>query len=350
MGRQTMAIVAVSAAMLSTGFGVDSGVAWGTKGTAAAHARMTRMISVGDEFACALLASGRVDCWGANEDGQLGDGTTDGPTKCDRVVPCSRTPVRVRGVGNAIAVSAGAGEACALIAGGRVDCWGWSSSGSLGDGSGRGPDTCDPGYVHAPCSPEAIRVRGIDEAAAISVGDAFACALLASGHVDCWGENSYLLAPDKRTAEDQNGRADEDAAGSGKWFLGSDRAGWMVSDAPDGEGVKVVCEDCPSGPGLHPRVALQSAAAQPVAALEVADATLRARAVTPQAPLGPPRTGLLAASDEGALGLEVQKRPAGGIGLEPAIECDLARTQAQPIEFFDARRQQIALLGVANLT
>src|SRR2546425_9173148 len=123
----------------------------------------------------------------------------------------------------------------------------------------------------------------------------------------------------------------------------------MVSGAPDSEGVKVVCEDSPPGPGLHPPVALQPTAAQPVAALEVADATLRARAVAPQASLGSPRAGLLAASDERALGLEVLEHPAGGIRLEAAIERDLARTQAQPIELFDGRRQQIALLGVANL-
>jgi alpha-tubulin suppressor-like RCC1 family protein len=33
-------------------------------------------VAVGDGHACARLADGSVACWGANESGQLGDGTT----------------------------------------------------------------------------------------------------------------------------------------------------------------------------------------------------------------------------------------------------------------------------------
>lgn len=43
-------------------------------------------VAVGREFSCARLRDGRVQCWGANEDGQLGDG----------VVLSSREPLAVR--------------------------------------------------------------------------------------------------------------------------------------------------------------------------------------------------------------------------------------------------------------
>jgi hypothetical protein len=78
----------------------------------------------GDHF-CAVLKSGAIVCWGSNGRGQLGNGSTVG----------SATPVRVKGVANAIAVSAGDYHTCALLSGGTVKCWGAGYYGQLGDGS-----------------------------------------------------------------------------------------------------------------------------------------------------------------------------------------------------------------------
>jgi len=65
--------------------------------------------------ACARLVTGPVHCWGANEHGQLGDGTTK-----DR-----RAPAPVKGLpGQVLGLSAGLERTCALVAGGRVFCWG----------------------------------------------------------------------------------------------------------------------------------------------------------------------------------------------------------------------------------
>ncbi|MEZ5169635.1 MAG: hypothetical protein R3A49_02680 [Acidimicrobiia bacterium] len=63
---------------------------------------------------CATLADGTVSCWGANEGGQLGDGTF-----APRL-----TPATVRGLPDAVAVSTGGGYSCALLADGTVSCWG----------------------------------------------------------------------------------------------------------------------------------------------------------------------------------------------------------------------------------
>jgi alpha-tubulin suppressor-like RCC1 family protein len=133
-------------------------------------------LSAGYANACAILATGGLDCWGDNRVGDVGDGTTT-----ER-----NTPVAVSGITNATAVSAGDEQSCALLATGGVDCWGWNSAGELGDGTTSGPETCT-GYA---CSSTPVAVSGITNATAVSAGDGQSCALLATGGVDCWGSNA----------------------------------------------------------------------------------------------------------------------------------------------------------------
>jgi alpha-tubulin suppressor-like RCC1 family protein len=128
-------------------------------------------ISVGSDFACALLSTGSIDCWGANTYGGLGNGTTTS----------SSTPVPVSGISNATAISVGNESTCALLLGGIADCWGTNLSGELGDGDATGPDACGD----VACSTTPVPVIGVTNATAISVGAESACALLSS--LECWG-------------------------------------------------------------------------------------------------------------------------------------------------------------------
>jgi alpha-tubulin suppressor-like RCC1 family protein len=83
-------------------------------------------ITAGGSYTCALTDAGAVRCWGNNEDGQLGDGTTENRT----------TPVRVSGLdSDIIALAAGESHTCALAEDGGVHCWGWNWDGQLGDGT-----------------------------------------------------------------------------------------------------------------------------------------------------------------------------------------------------------------------
>ena len=83
-------------------------------------------ISVAEWHTCALTTAGRVKCWGYNEDGRLGDGTTT-----NRSAPVDVSgPARVT-----TAMAAGTGHTCDLASTGGVKCWGYNLRGQLGDGT-----------------------------------------------------------------------------------------------------------------------------------------------------------------------------------------------------------------------
>ena len=87
-----------------------------------------------------------------------------------------------------------------------------------------------------------------------------------------------------------------------EWVCSDRGALRSVSPGPDGERVEVVGEDSPFSPDLPAFVAFEAAAAQPVAAFEVADPAFRAGAVAPQPTLGAFRARFLAAIDEHSVG------------------------------------------------
>jgi len=85
-------------------------------------------ITGGDQHTCAWTAAGALYCWGANNYGQLGDGTT---LSRDGIVKATVVPGPVR------AASAGLRQTCVeLAADGSLWCWGWNGAGELGDGKG----------------------------------------------------------------------------------------------------------------------------------------------------------------------------------------------------------------------
>jgi hypothetical protein len=138
-------------------------------------------VSIDDDFACALLSGGTVECWGANSLGELGNGTTTAPDTCLfgnlSGSSCYPTPVAVGGLTGAMAISVGC-VACALLSGGTVQCWGGNFQGQLGNGTETNSST-------------PVAVTGLTGATAISVGGNSACALLSDGSVQCWGDNTY---------------------------------------------------------------------------------------------------------------------------------------------------------------
>lgn len=127
---------------------------------------------------CALLTSGGLACWGDNDVGQIGDGTTT-----DRY-----RPVTVSGISGARAIMASSGHTCAALVGGSARCWGNNGGGQLGDGT-----TTER---HRP-----VAVSGLSGASAILAGDDHTCALLTGGTVKCWGNNEVGQLGDGTTTD-----------------------------------------------------------------------------------------------------------------------------------------------------
>jgi alpha-tubulin suppressor-like RCC1 family protein len=127
-------------------------------------------IATGDRHSCAILGDQSLVCWGNNDSGQLGDGTTSS----------RNTPVGAA-IGKVTAVSAGGGETCAVDGAGALWCWGANDSGQIGNGMavGNGPGVVSPFPVP------------LVDVANVAVGSSSACALTGDGAVWCWGGNDH---------------------------------------------------------------------------------------------------------------------------------------------------------------
>lgn len=125
-------------------------------------------LAMGDNHTCSISTAGGVKCWGANYSGQLGDATFT-----NRLVPGDVSDL----TNGAVAITAGSSHSCALLTDGNVDCWGYDYDGELGDG--------DAIYRTTP-----IDVPGLSNVASLALGNEFSCVLLASGGVNCWGKGN----------------------------------------------------------------------------------------------------------------------------------------------------------------
>src|SRR5215213_7044295 len=124
-----------------------------------------------------------------------------------------------------------------------------------------------------------------------------------------------------------------------------------VSDGVVGVGVEVVGQRAPADPRPGARVALEAAAFEAVAALEVADAALAAGAVAGQPiarSLAGAGGGAALAGDEQPLGRERLERLAGGVDGEAAVDGDLGDGEAELLELGDGSGQQLLLVRVAG--
>lgn len=87
-------------------------------------------IAAGAQYTCAIAGQNGVWCWGNNSTGQLGDGTT---TQRAVAVPVRSGATTLKNA-TAIAVSRGS-HSCVVLVTGGIMCWGANQDGQLGDGT-----------------------------------------------------------------------------------------------------------------------------------------------------------------------------------------------------------------------
>lgn len=145
------------------------------KVSGALSGKTVSIVGAGTDHSCAL-ASGSVYCWGRNDFGQLGDGTTTN----------SADPVAVNSSGilagkTVTALSTGSFHTCVLASAVPI-CWGRNLNGQIGNNTTTDA-TVPTGVIVSGA------LNGLNETA-ISAGDGFSC-VVASGGAYCWGINSY---------------------------------------------------------------------------------------------------------------------------------------------------------------
>jgi alpha-tubulin suppressor-like RCC1 family protein len=125
---------------------------------------------------CGLNPAGEVRCWGANAQGQVGNGTLVAVT----------TPTLVGSVPPAALVVAGY-HTCMLTTAGAAHCWGADIRGQVG--RSMVPPTCEPFANCLVTTPTAV--IGNHTFTSITVGGSHTCALNASNEAFCWGNSQH---------------------------------------------------------------------------------------------------------------------------------------------------------------
>ena len=135
--------------------------------TPVAGTRTWHDLAVGGSFACGITTGDVAFCWGGDDVGQLGDG----PVLSQRV-----RPTAVAGNHRFSQITAGFSHACAVTTDRKAYCWGFGRRGQIGDAN----------TINRPVPTLVAGGLTVDRVSAASFN---ACAETAANRTYCWGDN-----------------------------------------------------------------------------------------------------------------------------------------------------------------
>lgn len=153
-------------------------------------------LTVGANFTCARTTDGRVKCWGANENGQLGLGDSifrgGVPGQMGNALPLVDLGTGL----TALSVRAGSGHVCAIVSNNTLKCWGANNGLNLGlgDAEARGDNPGEMGDALP-----AVALGAGQVPVKVSPGVDRTCVQLQSGAVKCWGAGGNIGAGDAQS-------------------------------------------------------------------------------------------------------------------------------------------------------
>lgn len=139
-------------------------------------------LALGESHSCVLESDSKVKCWGRNNEGQLGDGSSD-----DRQVP-----MLVPGLEGITTLEAGERHTCGVKQDGTIRCWGNDQNGGCSSQRQRYGR-----YQRVPRT-----VDGLQRVTKLDLGFG-SCAVLADSTFRCWGTD--LLFTYHHPDRDKNG-------------------------------------------------------------------------------------------------------------------------------------------------
>jgi alpha-tubulin suppressor-like RCC1 family protein len=204
---------------LGTGDTTNHFVATEVDMSVAAVTNKFKYVSVSETNSCGIHDNGKIYCWGWNDSGQLGIGTSGPGLK-------SLSPIEINMSAhpegnNFVAVGAGY-HSCGIHANGKLFCWGGNSNGELGIGPLPNQSL--------PIAVDMSLTFKLNSFTAIEISSSNTCAIHLDKSVYCWGDNGYSAISGSALPEDRPFPYDMSSQAVSNSFtqVSTDNEGWTI--------------------------------------------------------------------------------------------------------------------------